>query len=410
LVNIAQRAYVFALAGKADADNIIPVIWEVSRDGTPCHVVVADASVYDSLQRAWWRKDRPSVEVSACFTHDGPPSAVERVQRLRWNRFALKRFLQRTNAGIVCVQWREGIAHDRAGLARRTIRWWSTGYFTQLQFAARELSIPVVALPHGHSTKTTIIRSTHVRSKSEANSGKLPFADRDSFAAYVFCSDYHRDAVAMNSDMDGSNLRVWGSPRFNDAWAPQLYAQAPAVSLPPLPAGAVRRVLFFVPKWQNLVDRDATMRLIAALGADPRIQLVVRGHLRAEAAALTANEREVLERGNVVMIADDVSSPSLIKACDVVVDVDSSIAFDAVLLGKPYVRPRYLQDASVETVWDRLGGAHQPQSLDATVALLGGDSLAPAARDASFDRFVFGGSGVEVLARYRDELRAIANA
>jgi hypothetical protein len=118
----------------------------------------------------------------------------------------------------------------------------------------------------------------------------------------------------------------------------------------------------------------------------------------------------VLERGNVVMIADDVSSPSLINACDAVVDVDSSIAFDAVLLGKPYVRPRYLQDTSVETVWDRLGGAHQPQSLDATVALLGGDSLAPAARDASFDRVVFGGSGVEVLARYRDELRAIANA
>ena len=409
-MTVARGAYVFALAGKADADNIIPVIWEVSRDGTPCHVVVADADVYKSTRDAWWRRERPSVVVSACFTHDGPPSIVERVQRLQWNRFALKRFLKRSNAGLVCVQWREGIAHDHAGLVRRVTRWWSTGYFTQLQFAARELSIPVVALPHGHSTKTTIIRSKHVRSKSEANSGKLPFADRDSFAAYVFCSDYHRDAVAANSDMDGSNLRVWGSPRFNDAWVPKLYAQAADVSLPPLPAGAVRRVLFFVPKWQNLVDREATMRLIAALGDNPRIQLVVRGHLRAEAAALTADERSVLERGNVVMIADDVSSPSLIKACDAVVDVDSSIAFDAVLLSKPYVRPRYLQDASVETVWDRLGGAHQPQSLEETVTLLSGDSLAPAARDASFDLVVFGGNGNDVLARYCDELRAIANS
>ena len=406
----ARGTYVFALAGKADADNIIPVIWEVSRDGTPCHVVVADASVYDSLQRAWWRSERPSVHISACFTHDGSPSIGERLQRLRWNRYALKRFLQRTNAQLVCVQWREGIAHDHAGLVRRVVRWWSTGYFSQLQFAARDLSLPVVALPHGHSTKTTIIRSEHVRSTSDANSGKLPFADRDSFAAYVFCSEYHRDAVAMNSDMHGANLRVWGSPRFNDAWVPQLYAQAPDITLPPLPAGGVRRVLFFVPKWQNLVNRDATMQLIAALAADSRIQLVVRGHLRAEAAALTSDERNTLERGNVVMITDDVSSPSLIKACDVVVDVDSSIAFDAVLLGKPYVRPRYLQDASVETVWDRLGGAHQPQSLEATVALLRSDSLAPAARDASFDRVVFGGKGSDVLARYRDELRTIANA
>jgi len=36
-----------------------------------------------------------------------------------------------------------------------------------------------------------------------------------------------------------------------------------------------------------MVDRVATMQLIAALSADARIKLVVRGHLRAEAAALT---------------------------------------------------------------------------------------------------------------------------
>jgi len=167
-------------------------------------------------------------------------------------------------------------------------------------------------------------------------------------------------------------------------------------------------VLFFVPKWQNLVDRAATMQLIAGLGADNRLQLVVRGHLRAEAAALAPDERAVLERGNVVLITDDVSSASLIKACDVVVDIDSSIAFDAVLLGKPYVRPRYLQDSSVKTIWDELGGAHQTASLDDTIQLLTSDTLLPAARHASFDDAVFGGSGTQVLARYRDGLRGLA--
>ena len=110
----ARSAYVFALAGKADADNIIPVIWEVSRDGTPCHVVVADASVYESLRRAWWLSERPSVRVTACFTHDGQPTFSERLQRVRWNRLSTRRFLRRTNACLVCVQWREGVAHDDA--------------------------------------------------------------------------------------------------------------------------------------------------------------------------------------------------------------------------------------------------------------------------------------------------------
>ncbi|MBM3816610.1 MAG: hypothetical protein FJW13_06270 [Actinobacteria bacterium] len=157
-----------------------------------------------------------------------------------------------------------------------------------------------------------------------------------------------------------------------------------------------------------MVDRAATMQLIAGLGADNRLQLVVRGHLRAEAAALTPEERSVLERGNVVLITDDVSSASLITACDVVVDIDSSIAFDAVLLGKPYVRPRYLQDSSVKTIWDELGGAHQTDSLDATVALLTAESLVPAERDRTFEQVVFGGPGGAVLARYRDGLRSVA--
>lgn len=401
-------AYVFALAGKADADNIIPVIWEAARDGTPCVVIITNRDVYLTQRDAWWLRERPSVRLVLRASSEGDPSVIERLRRLAWNRAALRRFLHTERALLVAMQWREGVAHDSASMLRRMIRWWSTDFYTQLQLAAQELGIATVALPHGHSTKTTIIRSRHVREKSAADGDKLPFADRDSFAAYVFCAGYHRDAIVNGSTMSGSNVRVWGSPRFNDVWVQQLYAESPAANLPATPTSAKRRVLFFVPKWQNLVDRSATMQLIAALGADERIQLVVRGHLRAEAATLDPAERKLLERDNVVLVTDDVSSASLIRACDVVVDIDSSIAFDAVLLGKPYVRPKYLQDASVTTIWDELGGAHQTDSLDATVALLTADTLVPAERDRTFGQVVFGGGGAEVLARYRDGLRVIA--
>jgi len=288
------------------------------------------------------------------------------------------------------------------------MRRWSADFFLQLQFSARDLGIPTVALPHGHSTKTNIILSEHVRSEMEKHSGKLPFADRDSHTAYVFASDYHRDAILTNSSMSGVNARVWGSARFNGAWVKRLYEVVPNVGLPPLGDSQRRRVLFFVPKWQNLIDRQATIQLISTLGSHPQLQLVVRGHLRASDAALSDTEAAALRQASVVMMSDGVSSPSLIDACDVVVDVDSSIAFDAVLRGKPYVRPRYLQDASVRTIWDELGGAHQTDSCEATVALLTQPTLQPAPRDSAFDEVVFGGSGEVVLSRYRDELRALA--
>lgn len=398
----------FALAGKADADNIVPVIWEVSRDGSTCVVVVCDRGVHDAIQKSWWLRERPSVRVIGRYSTDGRPSLYERIRRITWNRFMLRRFLRRINARLVAREWGEGIAHDSSGFIRRFVRWWSTDYFTQLQFAARDLGIPTVALPHGHSTKTTLIRSAHVRDKAAEHGGTLPFADRDSFAAYVFCSAYHRDVILESSNMNSRNVQVWGSPRFNDQWVPALYEHAQPVALPPLPTGALRRVLFFVPKWHNLVDRSATMQLIATLGADQRIQLVLRGHLRAEAATLTQSEQAMLSKANIVVVADDVSSPSLIAACDALVDVDSSIAFDAVILGKPYVRPRYLQDASVQTIWDQLGGAHHTNSLAETVDVLTSGTLAPAPRDASFEQVVFGGSGAEVLERYRLGLQQLA--
>jgi hypothetical protein len=189
-----------------------------------------------------------------------------------------------------------------------------------------------------------------------------------------------------------------------------MYAATPPAELPALRSEQLRRVLLFIPKWHNLVDKAQTLQLIAALGAERRIQLVVRGHLRADDTTLSAHEQAMFQQSdNIVMVKDHITSPSLIKACDVLIDVDSSIAFDAVLLGKPYVRPRYLQDASVTTIWDELGGAHQTDSLQATVELVSNATLQPAPRDPTFDEVVFGGAGADVLQRYRDGLLALMN-
>ena len=398
----------FALAGPADTDNISPAIWSVARDGSPVVVYVADVAVYRDLQEVWWREECPNVKVISVVPWGPRGQFWERIGRLRWNRWRLKRALSQSDVRLVVMEWKEGIASQQPSLLKATVRRWSADFFLQLQFSARDLGIPTVALPHGHSTKTTIILSEHVRSEMEKHSGKLPFADRDSHTAYVFASDYHRDAILTNSSMSGVNARVWGSARFNDAWVKRLYEVVPNVSLPPLGDSQRRRVLFFVPKWQNLIDRQATIQLISTLGSHPQLQLVVRGHLRATDAALSDTEAAAFRQASVVMMSEGVSSPSLIDACDVVVDVDSSIAFDAVLRGKPYVRPRYLQDASVRTIWDELGGAHQTDSCEATVALLTQPTLQPAPRDSAFDEVVFGGSGEVVLSRYRDELRALA--
>ena len=398
----------FVLADKADTDNIAPAIWSIAREGHAVVIQVVDTEVFADLQSAWWLPQCSNVDIQ--LIKSGASAGVrKRLYQLGWNRWLMRRMLRQLDARIVVMEWKEGVAHRSPKRWRRITQWLATDYFLQLQLAAQQLSIATVSLPHGHSTKTTIIRSRHVQAVMDDNAGRLPFADRDSHAAYVFASEYHRDVTVGHSTMSGNNTQVWGSARFNDEWVPRLYTATFTAELPPLRPTQHRRVLLFIPKWHNLVDKQQTLQLIAELGACESLQLVVRGHLRARDTTLTEPEMTLLQKApNIVWINDNTSSPSLIKACDVLVDVDSSIAFDAVLLNKPYVRPRYLQDASVRTIWDTLGGAHQTDSLADTVALLTKDTLLPALRDPQFEQLVFGGAGVDVLRRYRDGLLAIA--
>jgi hypothetical protein len=402
------RTVLFALAGKADADNIAPAIWALARDGHAVAIQVVDADVFSDLQSAWWLPQCSNIDIELIKSSTST-RVLKRLYQLRWNRWFMRRMLRQLGIRLVVMEWKEGVAHRSPKRWQRITQWLATDFFLQLQLAAQQMNISTVALPHGHSTKTTIIRSQHVQAVMDGNSGRLPFADRDSHAAYVFASTYHREVIVGHSTMSGNNTQVWGSARFNDEWVPRLYGATTAAQLPPLRPDQLRRVLFFVPKWHNLVDKQQTLQLIAELGTCESLQLVVRGHLRASDTTLTEQEVASLKNiGNIVLVGDNTPSPSLIKACDVLVDTDSSIAFDAVLLGKPYVRPRYLQDASVRTIWDTLGGAHQTDSLIDTIALLTDETLSPAPRDPQFEQVVFGGAGVDVLRRYRDGLLAIA--
>ncbi|MFZ9817184.1 MAG: hypothetical protein ACO3EH_07340, partial [Ilumatobacteraceae bacterium] len=94
----------FALAGQADADNISPAIWSVARDGSPVLVYVADAAVRRELATAWWLRECPNVNIVSVAPL-GPHGGVrERIGRLRWNRWRLKRALEQSNVRLVIME------------------------------------------------------------------------------------------------------------------------------------------------------------------------------------------------------------------------------------------------------------------------------------------------------------------
>ena len=240
------------------------------------------------------------------------------------------------------------------------------------------------------------------------NNGKLPFANRDSFDAYVFCADYHRDVIVGNSTMSGNNVEVWGSARFSREWLHVLYRIAPQVQLPALKGAQQHRVLFFLPKWHNMVDRSATISLLHALGKLANIQLVISGHVRGDDTQLSASETaEIAALPSVVFAPQGANSVSLIRESNALIDVDSSIAFDAVQLGKLYIRPKYLQDAAVRTVYDQFGGALQAATQDEVVSALSAQELPAVSVPDAFRLAVIGDEASNISQQYVLRLRQL---
>jgi len=402
-----ERSWVFIVRGAPDIDNIVPVAWAAAKHGH--RVVVIVASRYDTARdpRFSLLTREPRAQVMSLPEAD-VATGLNRLRRVRWCRMRMRRLLRRMNAAVVCVEWGDGIGGESTtgihGLRRRLL----SDIVLQVQYAAQELGIPTVALPHGHSVKTNLVLSPHVRATLDAHGGKLPFANRDSFAAYVFCSAYHRDVIISNSAMSGRNAVVWGSARFSETWIAEL-TKLTAGSAKVTPRPNTRRVLFFVPKWHNLVDRSATMELLTAMSREPSLHVLVKAHPRADHTSLTVQERSTLAAGgSVEFIEGSAESAALLGECDLLVDVDSSIALDAVMRGIPYVRPRWLQDPSVTTIWDSGTVAHQPATLHEAMELLTGPRIVAGIPDDSFINDVIGGRGSAPLNRYVTELARIA--
>jgi hypothetical protein len=158
-----------------------------------------------------------------------------------------------------------------------------------------------------------------------------------------------------------------------------------------------------------MIDRAGTLRLLSALSQVSEIALWVREHPRKSESQLSDDERQQLSRmPSVRLIESSVDSARLILGCDVLVEVESSIVIDAVLLGKRVVMPRYLQDASVVSRLDRTRAVVRTQDLESTLAAVRSNDLPPVP-DEEFLVGVAAQVHADTLAFYDTALCAVQN-
>lgn len=353
-----------------DMDHLLAAVYRSAERGQQIEVWVTSYPTSQMRHRLRLIEPFKNVRIRLRLNPRSSDSVVHRILRLRHCRPILVRSLKRGKFTLIIHEWWDGIDEPNQPLFKRIRNYLFRQFSLQIQLAALKLRIPVVALPHGHSLKDASIASKQAQQIAINGGGRLPFQNRDSFAAYVVAHESDRKFLTEKTTMSGHNIRVWGSARFSPRWVKLLYTtsrkpMSPCAKKTPL------KILFFLPKWNNSINRQETITLLSELSSTPDIELWIREHPRLGESCLTSVEQsELIGHESVVFIKREIDTIDLIQECDVIIEIESSIAIDAVLMGKRLIMPRYLQDSGVHSRFDQSSCITITKSCDETIQLL----------------------------------------
>jgi len=404
-----EKPWLVVVRAEPDTDHIIPAIFRAAQNGQRIYLV--DVSGRHSkfvARRIAMLESFENVTLQRRGSFKTRHSEWGKLSRIRHCRPVLKHWLRSKNFSLIIHEWWGGIAEQRS-MWRRVRDWFFADFPIQLQLIARSLKIPVVAMPHGHSLKVDSIASKTALQVARDSAGLLPFSDRESFEAYVVASESDREFLRKRSDMDVGNVEVWGSPRFSPEWIRRLYGES-RIDLRQvhMVSPDAQVVMCFLPKWNNSIEKAPVIELLIRLARECQIVLWLREHPRKDETSLTTSEWKSLEaHHNVRRLRIDEDTTDLIVACDILLEIESSIVIDAVVLGKKVVMPRYLQDSSVILKFDHVDGVVRTHDSDSTIEAVKNLRYSEPCGE-EFMRYVAAQIHSDILSYYSSQLTEVA--
>jgi len=345
----------FFLRHYNDIDHITPVVYKCVERGHTCDVVLMGdphfihdyriaymgtltgtrvAKAGDILSRA--RLFRMRVQKLLLDRHfrAAMPAPVMRFFDRIMNKDKRVKFWQK----IAAILLQRSFADQTSGVV--AFDWISGNSVFPIEFVqtvigmAKHQGLGTVSLPHGDSPHANFL----VRVE------ELSMEPRLKFAPAKMC-----DRVVVPNELCASRFRpfveeghvaVLGSPRYCNEWLEKL-----AQLLPPSPLQAnpdTLKVVMFLRKKDFSVFWDEVGRVITMLAAFPDIELIIKAHTRGGWKQPLSRNAGLHKLANVRFVASEVHSSHLLSWADVVIDIATSVAFEAVKLNKPVLAADYL--------------------------------------------------------------------
>jgi hypothetical protein len=139
--------------------------------------------------------------------------------------------------------------------------------------------------------------------------------------------------------MDNDKLMVLGSPRYCDEWLAKL-----ATFMPPSPlvrSDSQLKVVMFLRKSNFSTFWEEVSEVVRIVASFPGVELVIKPHTRGGWQQSLTRDLS-LRRMTNVSVAGSIHSIYLMNWADVIIDLATSVVFEAVKGGKPVMAADYL--------------------------------------------------------------------
>ncbi len=345
----------FFLRHYNDVDHITPVISKWVDSGHGCDVVLIGFEYFRDDFRIEFLKKLPGVRVAHIQELLTLPDFIRwRVQMLLlihglripllgliinavaqvynakrrepiWRRITqhlLTRTFEGADGGVVAFDWVE---------RNSTI---SVEWVEIVVSMVHDAGLSIVSLPHGDSPHASqLIRRNELKLGPDALFSAGRMFDR-LVVPNELCAGRFRPF------MDNQRIAVLGSPRYCDEWLTKL-----ATLLPPSPltrSDSKLKVLMFLRKSSFTTFWEEVGYVVRLIASFPGVELMIKPHTRGGWQQTLTRNSSLRKLPNVSVAGGGVHSAHLLEWADVIVDLATSVSFEAVKVGKPVLAADYL--------------------------------------------------------------------
>lgn len=200
--------------------------------------------------------------------------------------------------------------------------------------SAKARGLGAVSLPHGDSPHSSLL----VRTDELDMAPRLKFSPAKMFDRVVVPNELC--ARRFRPFLKDSQVAVLGSPRYCDEWLDKLNELLPPSPLKP--DLKKFKIVVFLRKTDFSVFWDEVGRAIKMWASFPDVEVMVKAHTRGGWRQPISRSAGLRRLSNVRFVAGELHSSHLLEWADLVIDIATSVAFEAVKQGKPVLAADYL--------------------------------------------------------------------